>query len=428
LGLLAGQVAARRLIAVPERRGRRLSTDEWSALANSEGFWRLVDRGYLDLRRRGGGRYELRGRKYVGRALLDRVELRIEEKVPGAVAALASAATGAELRLETEEAPASEFDAISRHLMRAFAVAAGEYVAKRRKARFRYRDAVGPMLSGSIDVAATMRLHAGGRRGLFAFQRCEVVRDEPLDRLVLAAFEELDRSARALGLDADTVYKARWLASGLAEVRDEAFVRTPAARFLELADEIEEDPATGAEDADLARLAAVVLLHRGFGLDPEDGVAPRAWFIDMETLFERAVRETLAKVVAEAEVDRGESFARWLFRGGKDRSRVNPDLIAHRDRVVLAVGDVKYKSLEPGAEGGGSEKKEGRADLYQVLVHAASLECDRALLVYPAESGFECRRLGRAATGAETWTTRVRPTQLETDLRRLVGELGLADP
>lgn len=356
------------------------------------------------------------------------------EKVAGTLLALINAATGAELRVEAEGSPATEFDVVSRHLLREFTRAAGLYIGNRRKARYEYRKALGPVLAGSLDMPGTMRLHAAGRPGLFAYHQGAVVRDELLDRLVLAGLDELDRAADALALDSRTLYDARWLAGALDEVRDEKFVGTHSSQFLEFSSEIERHPESLEEDMDLAKLAAVALLHRGFEPEvPSEGVVPRAWFIDLETLFEQAVVETLQGLMGDVDVDRGKEFERRMFVGGVDRSRTNPDVVVHQNGNVSAVGDVKYKSLAMAPDGelneepevGPRTRKENRPDLYQVLIHAASLKAECAFLVYAADGSYTSRYLGLSSTGCQTWTVQVRPRHLAADLTRFVEECGL---
>jgi hypothetical protein len=395
---------------------------------NLQEFWQLADAGYVSGRRAGSGRFEIAAHAHVGRARIGKVELTIGEKVPGTLSALIGAATGSELRIERAESPVSEFDLVSRHLMAEFVDASGHYIARRRRPRNRYRKATGPTLGGSLDMAATMRLHANGRLGLFAYERCEVVRDEPLDRLVLAGLDELDRSGRVLALDPAVVHDARWLAGALEEVRNPHFLHMQCEEFLQLGEDIAADPAVMSEDADLARLATVALLHHGFG--PEGPVTgervPRAWFLNLETLFERAVRDTLREMLSPRAVDRGEAFPRRMFNGGVDTSRTHPDLVVHDANTVEAVGDVKYKSpSSPGAGGESGEARYNRGDLYQLLVHTSSLECGRAFLVYASEETYACRYLGRAATGCRTWAGQVRPTHLREDLGRLLDEVGV---
>jgi hypothetical protein len=418
-----GDVPPRDPVVVEERRSKELSRDEREALLEDARFWQLVDHGYFGIAQTGPDRYVLQGKKYVGRALLGTVELRCAEKVSGTAAGLIGAATGSDVRLPRGESPGGELDTTLRHLAGSFVEAAGSYIASRRKPHFRYRPASGPVLAGSMNLAATMRLHARGRLGNFAFERCEVVRDEPLDRLVLAALDELSRRAKALRLEPKVLYDARWLAGALAEVRDQRFLQTPRSTFIETATVLEFDPGTPEDDIDLARLAAIVLLQRGFDFESHGPDAPRAWFIDLETLFERAVRRTLGVILGPLDVDKGESLHRRLFHPGSDKGLANPDLVVHQGRRVHAVGDVKYKALNE-VESSGS-KKQSRADLYQLLVHTAALRGGKAFLVYPAEDGYSVRRHGEAATGVDTWTFAVRPKNLFADLKAVVAELAI---
>ena len=103
-----------------------------------------------------------------------------------------------------------------------------------------------------LDLPRTIRLHASGRREQFAYLQGTVVRDEPLDRLVLAGLWEVDRAAQALSLPERTVYDARWLSGALDEVRDERFVATTRREFLAITDALQSDPRTN-DDLDLAR-------------------------------------------------------------------------------------------------------------------------------------------------------------------------------
>lgn len=417
-------------IAITERRRRALSKRERLALDGSEELWDLSFRGLFSVRRSGFGSYEIEGHQYVGRATGRTVELVVSEKVAGTLPALISAATNGMVRLEHAPSPTAEFDRIARLLVEEFTAAAGSYIASRRAPRYRYRPDTGPVLAGSLDMPATMRLHAAGSIDRFAFQRGEIVRDTPLDHLVLAALDELDRASQTLELPPETIFESRWLGGALAEVRTDAFSRLDQADLLAVADSIAADRDALDEDADLARLASVVLLHQGFGGQPSDGkTVPRSWFINLERLFEQAVRQTLDRLLTTRAVDKGSHFERRMFAGGIDSSRTNPDLVVHDRICPVAAGDVKYKSLSDGNPGRKPISERGpasRPDLYQLLVHAASLSCRKAFLVYASDDAYDNRYLGRSATGCDTWIVQVRPQDLQADLTRLSDELELA--
>jgi hypothetical protein len=430
MGSTAAPPADRLQIAITERGRRALSEREHLALDGSEELWDLSSKGLFSVRRTGFGSYEIEGSQYVGRATGRTVELAISEKVAGTLPALISAATNGMFRLEHAPSPAAEFDRIARLLVEEFTAAAGRYIASRRAPRYRYRPDMGPVLAGSLDMPATMRLHAAGRIDQFAFRRGEIVRDTPLDQLVLAALDELDRASQTLELPPETVFESRWLGGALAEVRTDDFARLDQADLLAVADSIAADRDALDDDADLARLASVVLLHQGFGGQPSDGeTVPRSLFINLERLFEQAVRQTLDRLLPTRAVDKGSHFERRMFVGGIDSSRTNPDLVVH-DRVrPIAAGDMKYKSLSdrsPGREPTSERGPVSRPDLYQLLVHAASLSCRKAFLVYASDDAYDNRYLGRSTTGCDTWIAQVRPRDLRADLARLSDELELA--
>jgi hypothetical protein len=78
-----------------------------------------------------------------------------------------------------------------------------------------------------------------------------------------------------------------------------------------------------------------------------------------------------------------------MFSDSVGEFRADPDLLVELDETIVAVGDVKYKSLAGPVLS---------SDLYQLLSHAAAYETNSAFFVYPG-SAFHKRRLGRAATG-----------------------------
>ncbi|GAB7193411.1 hypothetical protein NUM3379_41210 [Kineococcus sp. NUM-3379] len=400
----------------------------------SPAAWRLVESGLFSLRQRGPRHVEIEGHQYVGRALIDQnCIVAISEKVTGSLRALLTEITGVDIRVEDESSRLAEFGIVSRFLLTEFVRASESYVASRREARYVYKPASSPVLAGSLNMAATLRLHALGRTNYFAFSRSQVLRDKPLDRIVLAALMLLDEEGATLGLDAGTIFRARVVAGALEEVRDEDFLMLGTIGHLKLAEEVEEEFDTPMLDKDLARLAAITLMQKGWDeQEQSDGATPRAWFLNLESLFERAVRSTLAAILPDDTVDRGQSSTRRLFTGGVDRSKVNPDIIVHGRTGVRLVADVKYKSLNSAVADHDYEtvprrrsKKAPRPDLYQVLMHAASLECNRALVVYAADSAEQMtiRFLGRSATGCDTWIAAIRPTYLREDLSKVIEAL-----
>lgn len=436
-GAKTGPRAQRRLISAIERRRSSLTVDERKVVERAPGFWDLVEAGYVSYRRTGAERSEIGGGRYVGRAAFGDFELQVREKVSGTVAGLIDAATGVHPRAWRADSRAADFEMLSMPLIAEFLAAAEAHVAHRRP-RYEYKEVAGPVLSGTLDIARTMRLQATGRFNWFAYREGRLVRTDPLDRLVLFALLSLERVMGQVVNGVGT-YRTRRLAAAFADARDAVFSNLSSEQMLAVADGIASDREEDSRRRDLARLAAVVILHQGFDLrgSDQDSDVPRAWFLDLETLFERAVSNVLRDVVpAWFKVDRGQSHERRLFVNGADRSRTYPDIAINRGWDVIAVGDVKYKDRNRSDvdEGGRvaprpprGRKKESRSDLYQLLVHAASLRATQAFLVYPSDQDRGCRYLGLSSTGCHTWTLEVRPSMLHDDLVALLGNHLLQD-
>jgi hypothetical protein len=166
----------------------------------------------------------------------------------------------------------------------------------------------------------------------------------------------------------------------------------------------------------MLRLAGVILSHESFERTADDRTqVPRAWFLNLESLFETAVRRTLSSLCRDG----------WIVKRGV-KPPVFPetqiefkgaDLLVTRDGSVKAVGDVKYKEWAGGADA---------SDLYQLLVHAAAFSSPLAFLVFPGER-FAARSLGTATTGCATWLFSVDVRRLRGDLATVLSTMGLGE-
>ena len=171
-------------------------------------------------------------------------------------------------------------------------------------------------------------------------------------------------------------------------------------------------------EADMLALAAILLSHESFEHDSTHlGIAPRSWFLNLETLFERAVRETLkAAFGSEGTVSSGRAFPLPIFPPKSDLFRANPDLVLRRHGENRAfVGDVKYKQW-------GSVPS--ASDVYQLLIHAAAFESKVAFLVFPFDS-FIARILGDAVTGTCVKFYGLNVMELDIHIGQLLGDLGI---
>ena len=414
--VMADVADRRRALTVTERGATALPTDLWRTLAAAPEFWALVDRKILGVSQRGQKQIELTAGAFVGRALIDDVVIEVIEKVQGSLVALIGFASSGAFGLEKQEAPASEVGALTRLMVNQFLEAIRQYVTIGREFRYTPKRETGSLAGGRLLVGQTATLWARGLRHLLAFERTLPSRKTPLNRTLLAALREIEEIASAAAIPSEDLMAARGFAEFFSDCLDAEVIYAPADRFVQLADQL-IDEADQEEIRDMLALAAVILSHEGFepGAYVESTV-PRAWFLNLEKLFERACRRVLGK--AGRPWLRVSSAAAWLpsiFSSLPEELRAHPDLVVHHQGEFFAVGDVKYKNLIG---------RPDEDDIYQLLVHAAAFRTDVAFLVYPSDS-FSSSDLGLSATGCRTWVFEVDIRNMGEDLERVLRAMEL---
>jgi 5-methylcytosine-specific restriction endonuclease McrBC regulatory subunit McrC len=406
------------MIRVPERGNTDVSSTAWKELSRSPRFWSLVERRIVSVEQLPAGCVRLCGGCYVGRSSVsDEVVLELHEKVPGSLASLLRFASGADFRVEHIPGPSSDLGSLIALLVAHFVEAVRQYAARGRQFRYEQEPMKGSLVGGRLDVTRTIGLWARGLRHLAAFEKNVVSFDLPINRTVLAALREVERIGRLISLPRDVVARVRAMAMLFDDCRNAEVLfgtRAEAARRADALASAASDKVT----ADMLALAAILLSHESFEHDSTHvGTAPRSWFLNLETLFERAVRETMkAAFGSEGTVSSGRAAPLPIFPPRSDLFSANPDLVLRRHGVSRAfVGDVKYKQW------GGVPSA---SDVYQLLVHAAAFESKIAFLVFPFD-GFDARVLGNAVTGACVKLYGLDVRELDIHIGRLLGDLGI---
>lgn len=393
----------------------------WRRLAGSADFWGLVERKILTVSSPQRGTVRLSGGCYVGRADIDGVSLELREKVPGALTSLLRHLGHGALRTERIASPLSDLNDLARFLVREFLTAVRAYIGRGRERRYVSEAHVGSLISGRLDVTRTLRLRARGLPHLVAFDRDELVFDTPLNRVVYAALVEAERLDQALNLSMRDLAMARALSVAFADCRDAEILKVRREFIVQYA----EDVAEHTEDErrrDLAVLAGIVLSHESFSAtDPSARLAPRAWFLNLEKLFESAVRSVMARKLAAlpepGELWKRELLTKRVFPSVAGEFEANPDLVFSIGGDVT-VGDAKYKEWKGTA---------GASDLYQLLTHAATYGAEQCFLVYPHDA-FQARSLGRSTTGCDTWLFTLDIRDVEGGTGRIVEKLNNPPP
>lgn len=404
------------VVSVPERGEVVIGASLWKQLAGDPSFQGLLDGEILRVSRGAGNHWRLHGSCYVGRALCGDVLVEVSEKTPGAVAALLRHASRGTFRVDPIQAPGGDLTDLMALLVHEFLGAVRHYASRGRAFSYISEAREGPLAGGKINIPRTLQLRARGLGHLLAFQKNTTTHNTGLNRLVLAALREVDGLATITRLDDGDLADARGLALLFSDCLGTDVLTTSRDILTERAWHASSDSALSDEMRELAQLAAIVLSHESFGHATSDAPSvPRAWFINLETLFQTAVAKTMStEVEPPTTVISLPSPAPFLFSGGEDARTLHPDLVVRRP-AYCAVGDVKYKVWK---------RQAAASDLYQLLVHAAGFGAQDSFLVYPG-SAYDCVHLGRAVTGSNVFMFCVDITDLESGVGKVCQSLQL---
>jgi 5-methylcytosine-specific restriction endonuclease McrBC regulatory subunit McrC len=349
---------------------------------------------------------------YVGRASIESVDIEINEKVTGALAALLNFATHEAFHIDRTEAPITPLGDLAALLVRQFLLAVRRYVSIGRDFQYSRQPAVSSLSGGRLNIVKTISLRARGFPHLIAFDREFIDRRTPTNRVALAALREIEKLAPLIRLNTDDMAMARGLSVFFEDCRDRDVVFGKRADLANLARQLAEDHRQ-VRNRDLLTLANVLLSHVSFEHSVRlPGTLPRAWFLNLETLFESAVRRILAGLnSADLGLQARGEHRPLIFQQRK--LTANPDLVLTRHAAVVAIGDLKYKYLA--AANWIRDVK--AADLYQLLVHAAAFHAPISFLIYP-DQAFEVCDLGNSVTGCRTFVFKVDVRSLPQSLTK----------
>lgn len=407
-------------IEIPERgRSDDVPPVVWSQVSGDAAFWRLVDSRRIKVSQTGRNRVRLEGTSYVGRALVGGVRIEVVEKIEGALASLLKFATHDAFRVDRVEGPVTELGELTSLLVRQFLQAVRRYASEGREFRYSKRAMVGGLAGGRMDLIKTIALRARGMRHLIAYDKVVIDRRIPLNRVVLAALREVEHLAPLINLSGGDLATARGLSVLFDDCRDTEVVFGRREDKASAARRLAGEPAH-ARHRDMLMLAGVILSHAGFEKsDALPGTLPRAWFLNLETLFETAVRRVMQDLLRPgAQVAKAPEPKPPIFE--RRKLPANPDLVVTSAAGVLAVGDVKYKDVA----GARWAKKIKRGDLYQLLMHAAAYKAPTCFLIYPHDR-FMAYDFGMSATGCRTWAFTVDLRNLPDGVSKAATAVGL---
>jgi 5-methylcytosine-specific restriction endonuclease McrBC regulatory subunit McrC len=400
------------VLKIPERGSVDVPGAVWRAIDSDPHFWSLVERGVFSVEHRSAGGIRISAGCYVGRAIVGPdIVLELNEKIPGSLASLMAHATRINFRLERAPSPSSPLGPLISLLADQYVDAVSRYATRGRKFTYRRVQQVGSLIGGKINLAGTVQLRACGLRHLAQFEKNSIGFDTPANCVIFAALRELERIQRLIQIDQKTLARSRALAVFFSDCRNTE-VLFGARTSLILNAAIERGKTRDPLLSDLMSLAGVILSHESFEhTGQSSGRVPRSWFLNLESLFERAVRNLLAEEFAHsAIVQNGRTTPTSIFIRNPLLYKALPDFVIRAGDSLCIIGDAKFKLVQ---------QMVAPDDLYQLLVHAAAFGARTAFLVYPHDS-FEVADQGIAATGAQVYRFTVNIAKLKENIASLV--------
>ena len=397
------------IVSVPERGVSTLTQDQWAALSGDHRFWKLVNSKIVQVEAGHADKWRLKGTCYVGRASVGGLILQVVEKFQGALETLVRLGALKAPRVERVPSPVTPTPSSTDVLVSIFLEAVRAYLSGSKQAQYVQAPDIGAIVSGRLNITRTAGLRARGIFHKAAFDRNALSADVPLNRCVYAALREIERLARTADISSHHVATARALRLGLSECLP-SVLNVSRGELAELAACEAEERFAHPKSRDIASLAGAVLDAAGFGgAEASKRTVERAWFVNLETFFEEAVRRAVQMELEDLATVTGPRNRPSLFDPDNGRYRGNPDMVISREDKVIAIGDAKYKdfSVWPAA-----------SDVHAIIAHASAYRASRALLFYPDETNIGIRTLGHAATGCRLWAVGLSFESMATDVRK----------
>jgi len=346
-------------------------------LASKTGWWgdpeETPPASVIDISQGPDGEWSVLVREAVGVVSVDGLELVVSPKIPYNHFLYLAAQSGILPRIETQRTEIAPTESLWEVIAHWF-VHAAEMLLRGELAKG-YRETSDELehARGRILPLETARLFYQGRPSV-ACEFEEFSEDIALNRLVRAA---CDRVAASALLPRELRQRAR---AGLARMTDVGLLQD--ADFRAKVDRLTH------RYADTIAFAKVLL--RGGGTRIAHGAA-HGWCFLIRTpeLVEAGIRAVLQRALNSRYTvqKKGRKLAGSTFT-------LNPDLVFGGG---LAVGDVKYKNIDP---------EWSRSDLYQVVAFAAGFDCDRAVIVgfsNGSTAGPIAIRFGKIGVEAFAW-------------------------
>ncbi|WP_292662757.1 hypothetical protein [Mesorhizobium sp.] len=409
------------IIAVPERGTAEVTSAEWSVISNDPRFWQLVSQNIIQAEAGAAGRWRLRGNCYVGRAIVGDIMLEVTEKFAGAFELLVGLGALKGPKLLKATSPISPSTGSTVILIALFLRSVRRYLSGWKVSSYIKVPDAGALIGGRLNIPRTIRLRTRGASHQAAFERTVLTDDLPFNRCIYAALRQVERIGSVISLPHSEIAAARVLRLGLSECLPGVLSARPG----ELSDvafrEAQRDHGRQ-ELNDVITLAGAVLDAAGFGgADTWKRSVEHAWFVNLESFFEEAIRQTIRTALGGAATVTSAQNRPSLFRPATSRYRANPDVvISFVEPTTTAIADAKYKDFSTWP---------APADIHELIAHASAYKATKALLFFPADGAFLVRPFGISTSGCQVWAYGISFQNFVGDVYSALSIAGLkADP
>lgn len=375
-----------------------LSASDLGSLRESASIQALLRAGIIEIAYGADGRAWLKAKAFVGSAsITPTLTLTITEKVPGTLLGLQRSLIPKDLKTLSALGHGGDGVMIDR-VAAMYVETLGAYVTRGLFKRYTQTAVRSYTPKGRIDVRGTATLWARGHRPQLALGQHGLDPENELNRLLGYSALIAERILRGSNNDG-SVRRLRGFARSIpiASPNEQSAIPDLVARAQAIS---ERFCPTAMEALNLAVILAhsmsPIFHHAGHGQ------LPLALFANLEDLFERAVRATLATMVPL----RPKSASEPMFPDRPSYFRCFPDYAFVRSSS-LVVGDAKYKDV-PGSP--------ANDDVYQLVAHMRAFGAMAGFLIYPGQAP-SIQSIGTLPTGGAVFKVHVRSEQLAEDIQ-----------
>lgn len=395
-------------ICVIERSSLILNSEDFSELQQQPSFIKMLETGVLTVGMHSRGLFELTASHYLGAANLENNwTIEVTEKFTGTLRGLFDVLSNARYKFTNTLTSGHVDGSVLAHIANTYLSAVEKYVSHGRMQAYQQKSISTKRPSGRLDIRGTIRHVSRGMASTAQVTAFQLTPDILANQIFAYCLVEIEVLAFKNATMHSLLYRVRTLFLLFGDVQYLGLVRLSRTARAEKINRCIEQRAIGQEMRSALELAFPLFVGGGlFGVTADD-FRLQSLFVDMEFLFEQSVLKAFQRATNFLSTS-GKSSRVRVFPKGSRRFRCEPDIVLSiKAGDMLAVGDVKYKTLEKSGV--------ANSDVYQLLAHAGAFGVEKAFLIYPGE-GFSHKTFGSTHDGTYVDIFTVRPGYLLLDV------------